>query len=230
MRESGWILTILGPPLAPLVGMRQDVAVTTSDPDLLARWQQLGRFFMGTSDVHLAATRLCTKLDELGIPYAICGGLAVNAHGHQRATTDIDVLLTPTGLRRFQEQALGLGWLERFRGSRGVRDTEGNVPIDFLVTGGVPGDGTPRGVTFPDPADVAVELLGKRYLALGTLVELKLASGLSAPDRPRDFDDVIQLIRSNRLGEHFADALHPYVQPKYRELWGYAQRPTNLPE
>jgi hypothetical protein len=28
---------------------------------------------------------------------------------------------------------------------------------------------------------------------------------------------------------HFADTLHPYVQPKYRELWGYAQRPTLLP-
>ena len=81
-------------PLDPLVVVGQDVAVTTSDPDFLARWEQLGRFFMGTSDVHLAADRLCQKLDELAIPYAICGGLAVNAHGHQRATTDVDVLLT----------------------------------------------------------------------------------------------------------------------------------------
>jgi hypothetical protein len=65
---------------------------------------------------------------------------------------------------------------------------------------------------------------------LARLVELKLASGLSAPDRPRDFADVIQLIRKNSLGEHFADQLHPYVQPKFRELWGYAQRPSDLPE
>jgi hypothetical protein len=41
---------------------------------------------------------------------------------------------------------------------------------------------------------------------------------------------VIQLIRKNRLGEHFADTMHPYVQPKYRELWGYAQNPSDLPE
>jgi len=41
---------------------------------------------------------------------------------------------------------------------------------------------------------------------------------------------VIALIRANRLGEHFGDALHGYVQPKYREPWGYAKRPTNLPE
>lgn len=184
---------------------------------------------MGTSDVHQALDRLCRKLGELGIPYAICGGMAVNAHGHQRTTTDIDVLLTAAGATRFKAAALGLGWLERFAGSRGVKDVEGNVPVDILVTGGVPGDGKPRGVVFPDPAEVAIEVAGRRYLSLAKLIELKLASGLSAPDRPRDFDDAIQLIRKNALGEHFADQLHPYVQPKYRELWGYAQRPTELP-
>ena len=184
---------------------------------------------MGTSDVHLATTRLCEKLVELGIPYAICGGMAVNAHGHRRETIDIDVLLTADGIRRFKDGALGRGWLEKFAGSRGVKDTDRGVPIDMLIAGGIPGDGTPRGVVFPDPADAAVELAGKRYLTLSKLIELKLASGLSAPDRPLDFADVISLIRVNSLGEHFGDALHPYVQPKYRELWGYAQRPTLLP-
>jgi len=208
----------------------QDAVVTTSDANFLARWEQMGRFFMGTSDVHLAADRLCQKLEELGIPYAICGGLAVNAHGHRRNTTDIDVLLTPAGLQQFKAKALGLGWLERFAGSRGVKDTDRGVPIDILVTGGIPGDGKARGVAFPDPAAVAVEVAGKQYLSLGKLIELKLASGLSAPDRLQDYADVISLIRANHLGEHFADPLHPYVQPKYRELWGYAQKPTILPE
>jgi len=66
--------------------------------------------------------------------------------------------------------------------------------------------------------------------AWGPTIEMKLASGLSAPDRPLDFDDVIRLILANTLGEHFGDQLHPYVQPKFRELWGYAQRPSDLPE
>jgi hypothetical protein len=78
--------------------------------------------------------------------------------------------------------------------------------------------------------EVAVEIAGRKYVSLARLIELKLASGLTAPDRPRDFDDVIQLIRKNTLGAHFADQLHPYVQPKYHELWGYAQRPSDLPE
>ena len=184
---------------------------------------------MGTSDVHAALAKVTRRLQELGIPYAVVGGMAVNAHGLQRATVDVDLLVTPDGLRRFKTASLGVGWIERFPGSRGVRDAENRVPIDFLLTGGIPGDGTPRGVEFPDPTEVAIELAGTRYLTLAKLVELKLASGLSAPDRPRDFDDVIQLIRLHGLGEHFADGLHPYVREKFVELWRYAQRPSDLP-
>jgi hypothetical protein len=200
--------------------------VTASDPEFAARFEQLGRFFMGTSDVHVALAHVTQKLEELQIPYAICGAMALNAHGHHRATTDVDLLLTPAGLAQFKEHALGRGWVERFPGSRGVRDVGTNVKIDILLTGGIPGDGTPHGVVFADPAEVAIELEGKKYVSLAKLIEMKLASGLTSPDRPRDFDDVIQLIRINVLGEHFGDALHPYVQSKYRELWRYAQRPS----
>ena len=185
---------------------------------------------MGTSDVHVALARVAKKLEELGIPYAICGAMAVNAHGHERTTADVNLLLTPEGLAQFKAQALGRGWVEKFPGSRGVKDADNKASIGCLLTGGIPGDGTPHGVVFPDPAAVAVEIAGKKYVSLATLIEMKLASGLSARDRLRDLDDVIRLIRANRLGEHFADSMHPYVQPKYRELWGYAQKPNDLPE
>lgn len=85
---------------------------------------------MGTADVQVAADRLAAKLSELGIPYAICGGLAVTAHGHARTTSDVDVLVTADGLARFKRDAIGRGWLDRFPGSRGVRDTERRAPID----------------------------------------------------------------------------------------------------
>ena len=200
--------------------------VTPPERDIDAALARASRFFMGTSDVQLAANKLVAKLDELGIPYAICGGLAVFAHGHERMTRDVDVVLTPDGLKKFKEHALGLGWLERFPGSRGVKDMEYKVPIDVLVTGGHPGAGKARGLTFPDPATSSVVLQGKRYLTLPKLIEMKLGSGMSAPDRPRDFDDVIQLIRAQALPESFAEGLHPEVQGKYGELWALAQRPT----
>lgn len=185
---------------------------------------------MGTSDVHLAMARVVKTLEELGIPYAICGAMAVNVHGLKRATEDVDILLTPEGHAKFKAHALGRGFVEKFAGSRGVKDAATKVPIDFLLTGGIPGDGVARGIVFPDPAAVAIEHAGRRYVSLATLVEMKVASAMTALDRPRDFDDVIRLIRSNELGEHFGDALHPYVRAKYRELWLVAQAPPSMPE
>ncbi|MFN0054962.1 MAG: hypothetical protein ACKV0T_22555 [Planctomycetales bacterium] len=64
---------------------------------------------------------------------------------------------------------------------------------------------------------------GVPYLKLNTLLELKIASGMTAAHRPRDLDDVIQLIRINALPEDFASQLHPFVREKYVELWQSAQ-------
>ncbi len=85
--------------------------MTVSDSDYSARLEQIGRYFMGGADVPIALARLAQRLEELGIPYAICGGLAVNAHGYVRTTTRIDVLLTPQGLAQFKKGAVGHGWV-----------------------------------------------------------------------------------------------------------------------
>jgi hypothetical protein len=214
-----------GAPLLTLFFGGQDEAVSKSDPDHQARLEQVGRFFMGTADVQVALHRITRQLADLGIPYAVCGGLAVNAHGYQRTTVDVDLLVTADGLARFKAASVGLGWVEKFPGSRGVKDAEHRVPVDFLVTGGIPGDGTPHGVVFPDPSEAAIEKEGCRFLSLQKLIELKLASALSAPQRLQDLADVGSLIRINGLGEHFADQLHPYVRAKYVELWRLAQLP-----
>jgi hypothetical protein len=184
------------------------------------------RYFMGDSDIQRAARRIASTLNEMGIPYAICGALAVTAHGHVRLTQGVDVLLTSEGLQRFKERWLGRRGVERFAGSKGMRDVENNVKIDVLLTGDCPGDGKPKPVRFPDPAAASLDLAGTATLRLPTLIELKPASGMTAPDRPGDLDDVIQLIRANALPREFGQCLDPWVQPKFDELWGYAQRPT----
>jgi len=182
---------------------------------------------MGDANVQRAAKRLAAALSELDIPYAICGALAVMAYGHARMTQDVDVLLSAEGLRQFKAQWLGKGWVEIFSGSKGMRDAEHNVKIDVLLAGEFPGDGKPKPVVFPDPANVAIDLGGTKTLALPKLIELKLASGMTAPDRPRDLDDVIQLIRANALPREFRAELDPWVHARFDELWGYAQIPTD---
>jgi hypothetical protein len=186
--------------------------------------ERAGRFFMKQSPIHSAARRITETLTEMKIPFAVAGALAVNAHGHMRTTEDVDVLLQPHGLRDFKQEWLGRGWIEKFPGSKGIRDTIHNVNIDVLLTGEYPGDGQPKPVVFPDPAAAAeLDEEGIPILSLRVLVELKLASGMTAPDRPRDLDDVIQLIRANELPRDYARQLNPFVRAKYDQLWGAAQ-------
>ena len=182
-----------------------------------------GSFHAGDSPVHAALAALANRLEEAKIPYAIVGAMALNEYGYRRATVGIDVLLTPEGLASFKENWLGRGYAERFAGSRGVRDTEHGVPIDFLLAGDYPGDGKPKDVRFPDPATEGVRGPHVTLLPLERLLELKLASGLSAPHRLRDLADVLEVIRVLGLDETLAERLAPSVREKYRELWRDAQ-------
>jgi hypothetical protein len=181
------------------------------------------RFFMGEADVQLALERLARVLDDQGIPYAIVGALALNEWGYRRVTVDVDVLLSPEGLRRLKAAVLGLGYVEKFPGSRGLRDTEAGVDIDVLLAGEYPGDGKPKPVSFPDPASAAIRGRRVALLPLASIIELKLASGISAPHRLKDLADVLELVRVLSLPRAMAESLDASVRAKYDELWQAAQ-------
>lgn len=185
--------------------------------------EEAGRFFMGRSDAQQALARLAAVLEETGIPYAIVGAMALNEWGYRRVTIDVDVLLTPEGLRLLKERVLGRGYVEKFPGSRGLRDTVADVDVDVVLAGEFPGDGKPKPVAFPDPAEVAVRGQRVALLPLAKLVELKLASGTSAPHRLKDLADVLELVRAAALPRELGHELDPSVQAKYDELWHAAQ-------
>ena len=52
--------------------------------------------------------RLCRRLTEEGIEYALIGGMALVAYGYVRFTNDVDVLTTRDGLTRVHERLVGL--------------------------------------------------------------------------------------------------------------------------
>lgn len=176
--------------------------------------------FFGKDDpVHRALRKVAGRLEALGIPYAVAGGMALVAHGYDRTTKDVDIVLTPEGLDEAHRKLVGLGYLPPFEGSRHLRDTENGVKVEFLVAGQFPGDGKPKPVAFPDPAAAGVVIDGIRYVSLEKLMEMKLASGMTNPGRLKDLADVQELTRELGLKEEFAFRLHAYVQAKYRELW-----------
>jgi hypothetical protein len=76
---------------------------------------------------------------------------------------------------------------------------------------------------FTDPEQAGIEREGSRWLNLPALVELKLASGMTAPGRLKDLADVQELIRLLPLPADFAEQLQPFVREEYGELWRAAQ-------
>jgi hypothetical protein len=152
------------------------------------------------------------QLDKARIPYAIVGGMAVNAHGHQRTTDDLDVLLTADGLAEFRKRFVPKYYDTHPRLPRRFTDRKNEVTIDFLVTGLYPGSGRPGPIAYPDPAAVGQTIEELQVLDLATLIQLKLAAR-----RHQDFADVVSLIRVQQLDETFAERLHPSVRSDYIE-------------
>lgn len=182
------------------------------------------RHFEETSAVHQTLRRICKKLDDLGIDYAVMGGMALFQHGFRRFTEDVDVLVSREGLKQIHQELEGRGYRELFTGSRDLRDAETGVRIEFRIAGQYPGDGKPKPVAFPRPGDAAVELEGIRYLRLSKLIELKLASGMTNRARLQDLADVQSLIEALNLPASFTERLDSYVRSKFDELWRVTRR------
>ena len=182
-------------------------------------------FFMKEGKVHLTLKRLAQALEAESIPYAIIGGMALNLLGYTRETVDVDILVTPQGLKRFHERLLGRGYVPAFKGAtKSFLDAQTRVKVEALVTGEYPGDGKPKPVAFPEPESVSVERDGYRVILLEKLIELKLASGMTAPHRLRDLADVQDLISTLELTLELGERLDGSVRNEYRRLWETVQQ------
>jgi hypothetical protein len=182
-------------------------------------YQEGLRFFMKEGVLNQTIQRVRYDLERAGIDYSVIGALALNQHGYRRFTEDIDLLMTKEGLHKFQDVLVGLGYRPAFDGAtKKFRTTHENVPVEIVTTGEYPGDGQPKPVQFHDPKDDFVVIEGIKTVTLEKLIELKLASGISAPDRLRDLADVQELIRLKKLGPELAEKLNPYVREKFLEL------------
>jgi|SRR6266849_1066970 len=178
------------------------------------------RYFMGSGSVNKTLKRLASDLKEHNIDYVVIGAVALLAHGYPRFSEDIDLVMTREGLEKFHSELVGLGYAPVFPQARKrLRATEEGISIDVMLAGEYPGDGKPKPVAVPDPKTAAVEIEGVRFVTLEKLIELKLASGMTAPDRLKDLADVQELIKARALPSEFAERLDPYVRAKFLELY-----------
>lgn len=184
--------------------------------DLVLR--EADQLYQGQGRLKKTYDRLAKCLDDLGVSYSLVGGYALILHGVRRFTEDIDLLVSSEGLDRIHNELIGRGYVRVSPESRNLRDVETGVQIEFVVTGEFPGDGNPKPVAFPDPQAVMETREGIKVINLKSLIELKLASGMTAKARLQDLADVQRLIEEHHLTSDFAKQLHPYVRGKFLEL------------
>src|SRR3954469_4693801 len=102
------------------------------------------KYFAGGGSVHESVARISRRLDELGISFVVCGGIAMFHHGFRRFTEDVDLLVTRDDLQIIHERLDGLGFVRPFSASKNLRDAANGVRIEFLISGEFPGDGKPK--------------------------------------------------------------------------------------
>jgi hypothetical protein len=193
---------------------------TTDSESIVDLYGEALRYFMGQGNLNRALAHVAADLQAHGIDYIVVGALALYAHGYPRLTEDIDLVFTKEGLDKFHEELIGRGYAPAFPGARKrLRSTKDGVRMDVIAAGEYPGDGLPKPVSFPNPADASIEIDGINFATLEKLIELKLASGMTAPDRLKDLADIQELIKAKNLTRDFVDKLDPYVREKYLELW-----------
>ena len=180
--------------------------------DVDKRLREIEMFFQKNDPVHLSLRRLTKRLERAKIPYAVMGAMAVNLHGAERTTKDVDVLLTPEGLERFRRELLPKFYRPVERRPRRFTERKSGVILDCLITGHYPGTGGPGPFAFPDPEQSSVEIKKIRVLNLPQLIQLKLAAR-----RHKDFGDVVFLIQTHDLDESFMRQLHPSVHQDFIE-------------
>src|SRR5262249_31514196 len=118
------------------------------------RLKEISMFFAGKSETHKTLRRVVKRLEKAGIPYAVVGGMAVNAHGYERTTGDVDLLLTAEGLEEFRKRFVPKNYEQAGQRKRRFVDKVNQITLDVLVTGNFPGSGAPGPVAFPDPEKV----------------------------------------------------------------------------
>jgi len=185
----------------------------------VSAYQEGLRFFTGEGILNETLRRVAGDLEKSGIDYIVIGAVALNQHGYRRFTEDIDLLLTKEGLEKFRDELIGKGYRPAFEGAtKKFRTTQENVTVEIITSGEFPGDGKPKPVVFTDPGENQTEIDGVKTLTLEKLIELKLASGMTAPHRLKDLADVQELVKVKNLTADFAEKLNPFVREKFLEL------------
>ena len=147
------------------------------------------------------------------IEFMVIGGHAVNVYGYSRTTLDLDILIPKPALEIWKAQVLSLGYTVHHEASNFLQcnpPNEGSWPLDFMLV---------TEETFAkllkDAIGVNIQNVPVKVPSILHLIALKLhvlKQGLTHR-MFRDMDDVLNLIRINRIdvrSDSFREICHRY--------------------
>ena len=145
---------------------------------------------------------VAAALTAAGIPYAVCGGIAVTVHGATRTTKDIDILVARADLARALDAVRPLGYAfpalpmtfeagtERERHVQRVSKIDGreHLVLDFILAesafAGALDDRTEIALPAGPLAVVSRATLIKMKRLAGRAIDLADLEKLETPDEP----------------------------------------------
>lgn len=141
---------------------------------------------------------IAAALDDAGIPYAVCGGVAVTAYGAPRSTEDLDIIVFPIDVTRVLDAVRPLGYVfaalplrfdEGTERERVVQRVTKVVDGEHLVLDLLSAVG-PFDDALADVVEVDLPAGGLRLVSRATLERMKRLAG-----RPKDLADLEALAR-----------------------------------
>lgn len=154
-----------------------------------------------------ALQTITTRASALGLQFLVAGGHAVIAHGHQRTTFDLDLIIRRDDLESWSTLAQDLGYQRHHEGPTFVQfnpKRPRELPLDLMLV---------NAQTFSKLAAASIplpqNLESTRMVSLKHLLALKchaIKHGHSGRII-KDADDVIRLVQANGL-----DLLAPEIR------------------
>ncbi len=193
----------------------------------------------------ISASRLVDLVREVAnafsrshVSHAVAGGVAVAAHGHQRATKDIDLLIDATHAQQADTALRALGFTPKFRddGAGFIRYRRRPLPsvpelvewVDLLLA---------RRAVDRDMLECAARHPAHWHgielpiVSVEGVVLMKLLSSIADPSRAYDRIDIVALLRANidafdyAWVENAGSAFGPEFVQTFRELAAAANAP-----
>lgn len=163
-------------------------------------------------------------IQKFNIRFTFIGGAARNLYNYPSTTEDVDILVDERDIGKMEN--LPIGYMRKISGKRWVFN-DPKTKIDVIYSGEGAGNDV-DGIKYENPETESVLIGDVPVLTLHNLIKYKLSSGLYGEDREKDFIDIKELIRRNRLPLNFVDNERPDLADKYRELWAKVQKSKKI--